>query len=111
MLRLGLAVLPLALLGGCPSNGLDSAVNPTARVVASPRSGSAPLTVSLDGRSSAAAGAQLVTFLWNFGDGTEPVDASTGTHTYTAPGTYVVRLTVTDALGAAASDTSEIVVY
>lgn len=39
----------------------------------------------------------IVTWLWNFGDGSQPVtNPITATHTYTSPGTYMTTLTVTD---------------
>ncbi|SDX49061.1 PKD domain-containing protein [Thiocapsa roseopersicina] len=39
----------------------------------------------------------IVSYLWDFGDGTEVyTEASTVEHTYTLPDTYIVRLTVTD---------------
>ena len=43
-------------------------------------------------------GGDVVTATWNFGDGSAPLvsNAGTVTHTYTAPGTYTVTLTVED---------------
>ena len=42
----------------------------------------------------------IATWLWNFGDGSQPVTTPvTATHTYTAPGTYITTLTVTDLHG------------
>ena len=38
------------------------------------------------------------TFLWSFGDGTASVDENPE-HTYAAPGTYTVKLVVTDTQG------------
>jgi hypothetical protein len=56
---------------------------------ATPTSGQAPLQVQF----SAASGPEIVTYSWDFGDGSygsgiNPV------HTYTTPGTYTVKLTV-----------------
>ncbi|WP_250987966.1 PKD domain-containing protein [Methanoculleus oceani] len=57
------------------------------------------------------------TALWAWGDGVTsegPVDEATGTvtgsHTYTAPGTYMITLTVTDSEGASGSGTATITV-
>jgi PKD repeat protein len=47
---------------------------------------------------SSAGNAALVARLWSFGDGAVGSDAA-GTHTFAAPGTYTIRLTVTDANG------------
>ena len=42
----------------------------------------------------------IVTWSWNFGDGSQPVtNPITATHTYAAPGTYITTLTVTDIHG------------
>lgn len=42
----------------------------------------------------------IVDWLWDFGDGSVPVTSPlSATHTYTAPGTYVATLTVTDLHG------------
>ncbi|HXG56965.1 MAG TPA: PKD domain-containing protein, partial [Vicinamibacterales bacterium] len=51
----------------------------------------------------------IASFRWDFGDGGTGT-GRTITHTYTAPGTYFVRLTITDALGRAAFTTKSITV-
>lgn len=51
-----------------------------------------------------------LTFTWDFGDGTAPVSARSPMHTYSAPGTYSVTVSVTDNQGGLDSQTSEIVV-
>jgi PKD repeat protein len=55
----------------------------------------APLYVGFNGSGSTDADGSIVTWNWDFGDGDsasgDPVD-----HTFDAPGTYVVTLTVTD---------------
>ncbi len=43
--------------------------------------------------------------LWDFGDGTTASGTLTPTHTYADNGSFIVTLTITDALGAAGSDT------
>lgn len=70
---------------------------PVANVYASPITGTAPLAVVFDAALSADpdAGDSIVSYNWNFGDGTTGAGVST-VHTYAAAGTYIVRLTVTD---------------
>src|SRR5262249_43294873 len=63
----------------------------------------------LDGRASTDADGSIVSYAWNFGDG-QSGSGATATHTYSAQGTYVVALTVTDDRGASAHDTAVITV-
>ncbi|WP_137293093.1 PKD domain-containing protein [Nocardioides dongxiaopingii] len=88
-------------------------------LVEQPSSGTAPptavlgattsgLTVSVDGSASAGP-APVVAHAWDFGDGSTGTGAST-THTYAASGTYLVRLTVTDAAGATGTTTRSVTV-
>jgi PKD repeat protein len=69
------------------------------------------LELSVDGTGSAATGgATIVGYSWNFGDGTPLRTGPTATHTYAAPGTYTVALTVTDSRGLTARREEVIVV-
>ena len=84
---------------------------PQAAVVATPSSGDAPLTVSLDaGGSSDADPGDVLTYAWDtdgdgeLDDGTERAVATT----YDSPGTRSVRVRVTDAAGA--TDTATAIV-
>lgn len=43
------------------------------------------------------------TYTWDFGDGTTSTGSGAGGHTYTAPGTYIVSLTLTDPVGCSVS--------
>jgi PKD repeat protein len=45
------------------------------------------------------------TIVWDFGDGTTQSGTLTPSHSYTTPGTFTVRLTVTDDDGGVSSDT------
>jgi len=75
---------------------------PVARIVATPMSGPAPLTVEFDGSASTAPDGSIFSFTWDFGDG----DIGAGmfvSHTYIATGTYDPRLTVADDSGRVAS--------
>jgi PKD repeat protein len=52
----------------------------------------------------------VVSYVWNFGDGTANASGTSVSHVFTAVGTYTVRLTVTDNLGATGSDTAIVTV-
>ncbi len=84
--------------------------NPKAIINASPLSGNAPLTVNFDGYNSIAFdGATLTNFHWSFGDGTTGNGIAIQ-HTYNNPGTYLVKLTVTDSRGGQGEKTVTITV-
>jgi PKD repeat protein len=73
--------------------------SPIASFTASPTSGVAPLAVDFDASDSSDLDGSIASYNWTFGDG------STGTgvaifYTYSIPGTYTARLTVTDNEGA-----------
>ena len=76
---------------------------PTALMSFSPATATTATTVIFDAvASSPSPGARITSYTFNFGDGTGlgPTTSPTATHTFAATGTYVVRLTVTDSLGA-----------
>lgn len=64
-------------------------------------------TVYFDGSGSYDAGGEIVTYSWDFGDGTDGL-GTYPVHSYTNTGEYTVTLTVTDEEGATASDTCTI---
>jgi uncharacterized delta-60 repeat protein len=69
---------------------------PTDEVSYSPAEGPAPLSVNFDGTASTAGhGATIISWSWDFGDGTTGSGA-TVTHVYNNSGEYDVTLTVTD---------------
>ncbi len=69
-------------------------LEPVATVTATPVSGEAPLVVAFDGSASSGPN-PIVDWAWDFGDGATGTGA-TVSHTYTAPGTFVATLVVTD---------------
>ena len=73
---------------------------PVARATANKTSGPAPLAVTFDGSGSFDADsgtAAGLTYAWDFdGNGTTDGVEPTATYTYTTPGNYTARLTVTD---------------
>lgn len=84
---------------------------PTAQISATPTSGAAPLQVQLDATASSDPedGAALA-FAWDLdGDGAfDDSSSATPAHTFTQPGSHLVRLRVTDSQGA--SDVASVVV-
>ncbi len=60
--------------------------------------GPAPLTVNFDGSASTAVNGTIVTYEWDFGDGSTGTGANVS-HTYTQPGEYFASLNVTDSNG------------
>ncbi len=99
--------LSLISLFPCPDE--TAPIPPTAVVSASPTSGVAPLEVMFDGTGSYDSDGTIVSYAWNFGDGTTGSGAAVS-HTYDTDGTFTATLTVTDDLGATSSDTVAIVV-
>ncbi|GIE78528.1 hypothetical protein Aph02nite_44780 [Actinoplanes philippinensis] len=79
--------------------GVTENAPPTVSAVATPATGTAPVTVAFDGTATDSEGDTPLTYAWDFGDGgtATTLDAS---HTYRAPGTFTATLTVTDSRGA-----------
>jgi PKD repeat protein len=80
---------------------------PTANFIASPLSGTAPLSVYFTETSDDTSDGSLAKWNWTFGDGAYSVEQNPS-HTYTAAGTYDVSLTVMNSGG---SDTEMKVGY
>lgn len=80
-----------------PPGPVPSPGDPTARILISSVQFLA-VTCSGAQSSEGASGASIVSYTWNFGDGTAAT-GPTATHTYTAAGTYLIRLSVTDSYG------------
>jgi PKD repeat protein len=78
---------------------VEPGVAPTASFTFSPSSPAVGQTVFFTGEASRAApGRQIVSYSWNFGSGRTGSGITTST-SYSAPGTYIVTLTVTDNAG------------
>jgi len=85
---------------------IDCCGCPVAAFALAPTLQTESMTVSFVDRSQDS-DSDLVTWVWTFGDeGT--ADVQSATHTYSAPGRYVVKLTVTDAKGCSSSAQQEI---
>lgn len=81
----------------------DGTLPPTAAFATSPdpATGTVPLQVQFTDQSTAP-GSSIASRAWSFGDGGTST-AANPSHTYTAPGVYTARLTVTNAAGQQAS--------
>ncbi|MEM2838641.1 MAG: PKD domain-containing protein [Thermoplasmata archaeon] len=64
------------------------------------------LTVTVDASGSYDPDGYIVTYEWNWGDGTGEIGAPVMSHTYAAYGVYIITLTVTDDDGLTGSATS-----
>lgn len=77
---------------------------PVAVISASPTSGPAPLNVSFSGAASTDS-AGIVSYEWNFGDGTPLATGVTASHVYNVGGSYTASLKVTNSAGFSGSST------
>jgi len=87
-----------ANIGGARTSSAASAhqINrPPVCVIGGPYSGTAGSSISFNGSASYDPDGTIVSYIWNFGDNTAGSNAIIG-HTYSAPGTYTVTLTVRD---------------
>lgn len=82
---------------------------PQAKFTTNVSSGVAPLVVNFDASASLDYGGLIVGFTWDFGDG-EFCTLQYADHIFTAAGTYTVRLTVVNDIGASHEKTSIITV-
>lgn len=75
-----------------------------------PATGNTGAAVVFDGSGSSDPDGTIVSYDWNWGDGTAHGSGVTASHQYAAYGTYTVTLTVTDDDGATDQDTAQIAV-
>ncbi len=80
---------------------------PVAHLSVTPTSGTAPLVVTASTAASTDSDGWIASSAIDFGDGTV-MSGSPASHGYSTPGTYTVRATVTDDLGATASSTAAV---
>ena len=100
------AVFLVGCGGGGSGGGSGTAVSnvpPQPAFTVTPTNGSAPLSVTFDGSSSNDDDGSIVTYTWNFGDGSPDAVGSRASHVYSDPGNFDSRLTVTDNRGATAA--------
>ncbi|MFA5147286.1 MAG: Ig-like domain-containing protein [Candidatus Omnitrophota bacterium] len=77
---------------------VKSAVLPFAVIETSAPGGEAPLTILFDGSGSTPGSGNIISYAWDFGDGTTGAGPR-NVHTFTNKGTYHVTLSVTDSGG------------
>ena len=88
----------------------NTSTTPTANFTYIPTSPAAFTDVRFDGSTSTGGlGAVITSYLWDFGDGTSATGVAP-THQFQAPGTYLVRLTVTDSNGLSNQSAAQTVV-
>ena len=73
--------------------------SPLANISLTPSTGDAPLGVIFNASNSTDSDGSIVSYAWDFGDGSTS-SSSTGTHTYATSGRYKIVLIVTDNSGA-----------
>jgi PKD repeat protein len=83
---------------------------PTAVAMATPSSGDPPLTVNFSSAGSSDPEGDLLTYEWDFGDGSARATTPNPQHVYAAEKRYTARLTVRDSQGAPGTATTEIMV-
>jgi OOP family OmpA-OmpF porin len=94
-----------ALLGALVCTG--DRIPPRAAAAATPPAGEPPLPVRLSAQGSTDEDGKIVSYVWDFGDGTRGEGAQTS-HTYQRPGRYAARVTVTDDDGLTSSATATV---
>ncbi len=84
----------------CPVNE-----DPSVVLTADPTFGEAPLEVQFDASNAEDTDGEIVSFTWDFGDGSDPQELEAQTsYSYEAAGDYTVTVTVTDNEGGTATD-------
>jgi PKD repeat protein len=94
--------------GATGSDGTSARVNePPVADADGPYQGKTKEPVTLTGAKSFDPDGKIVSWQWEFGDGSKG-SGEVVTHTYKEPGKYKVKLTVTDNDGASSTDTTDV---
>jgi chitodextrinase len=99
-------VCPNGALGTCPIINK----NPIAVISADKFGGVIPVTISFDASSSYDPDGTINAYLWDLGNGTT-ANTATISQTYSAPGEYNIKLTVTDNKGAKGTSLATVKVF
>ncbi len=103
----GVLVLLGLFLTSCLSDIFNVRPEPDIAIAEGSAYGPAPLTITFDISGSSDRDGTIVSFVFDFDDGTEPVQGmylwKPIEHTYETPGDYLIRLTVTDSRGASST--------
>jgi glucose/arabinose dehydrogenase len=83
---------------------------PTANANGVPTSGNPPLTVNFSSAGSGDPDGDILTYDWDFDDGSQHSSQANPSHQYTASGSYTATLTVDDGRGKTDTDTVQITV-
>jgi PKD repeat protein len=94
---------------GCITGEVVVYVPPTASFTAGPNPALRGQTLNFDGSASASPGGSIVSYSWDFGDGSGASGATTS-HAYAAAGTFDVKLFATDDQGGVAVQTQQVTV-
>jgi len=105
-ISIGNQTLTITQQPNSPPVAVASIVSSSATV---PPSFSTGVAINFSGSGSSDPDGTITSYAWNFGDGSFGSGVSPS-HSYTAVGTYVVTLTVTDNLGASGSDSQTLVI-
>ena len=83
----------------------------TAAFSMTPSNGNAPLVVTVANETTPAGATTVSSVVWDFGDGSPAVAADSGSHVYSTPGQFTIKMTVTDSAGrdSVATKTVEVV--
>jgi PKD repeat protein len=99
--------------GAVTTQTLVVTVNNVAPIIASmtlPQNAVAGTAAQFTANASDQGSRDTLTYSWNFGDNTAPVQGQTITRTFTTPGTYNITLTVTDKDGAVTTQLQTLIV-
>jgi PKD repeat protein len=103
------SAFPARLVINTQDDGSTENSAPVAKFQVTPTSGPAPLTITMDASTSSDADGSIINYAWDLGNGVSK-QGLRPSHVLTQPGTYTIKLTVTDNLSAKASSSKTVTV-